>query len=157
MIETLVVVAITGIIAVGASIATIQVLNQSTRNTDYTTASRNTLNAINWISRDAQMAQDVEPNGASGFPLTLRWVEWDNSTHQIIYTLEGSKIRRSYSINGGEPSEIMVAEYINADTQMTNCASDNGVLTFTITASVGEGHQTSNVTKVREISPRPSL
>jgi prepilin-type N-terminal cleavage/methylation domain-containing protein len=157
LIEMLTVVAITGLIAIGASIATAQVLHQSTRNSDYTTASRHTLNAINWISCDAQMAQTVQPDGASGFPLTLSWVDWDNTLHQVIYTLEDSKIRRGYSIGGGEPRDILIAEYIDPDAQMTNCEFDGGVLTLQVTATVGEGRQTSSVTKVREISPRPSL
>jgi prepilin-type N-terminal cleavage/methylation domain-containing protein len=157
LIEMIVVVAITGLIAAGASIAIVQVLNQSTRNTDYAAASRNTLNAINWISRDAQMAQIVEPNGASGFPLVLKWVEWDNSNHQVVYMLENDKIQRSYSVDGGEPSKILIAEFINPETQMTNCVSDNNVLTLKVTASVGEGSQQSNVTKVHEISSRPGL
>jgi len=157
LIEMLVVVSITGLIALGASMAIIQVLNQSARNTDYTAASRYTLNAINWISVDAQMAQTMQTDGASGFPLTLRWVGWDNKTYEVVYSLEDNKLRRSYSIDDGEPSEISVAEYINTDTQLTNCVSDNGVLTLRVTSSVGEGRQTCTVTKVRDISSRPSL
>jgi prepilin-type N-terminal cleavage/methylation domain-containing protein len=157
LIEMLVVVAITGLIALGASIASVQVINQSTSNTDYTAASRDTLNAINWVSLDTQMAQTIQTDGAAGFPLTLHWLDWDNKAYEVIYSLEDSKLKRSYSVNGSGPRVIYVAEYINTDTQMTNCASDNGVLTLKVTSSVGEGRQTCSVTKVREISSRPSL
>ena len=157
LIEMIAVVAITGIIALGASIATLQVLNQGSRNTDHTTASRHTLNAINWISYDAQMAQTMQTEGAAGFPLTLSWTGWDNKEYEVVYSLEDNELRRSYSVNASTPREISIAEYINTDTQMTNCSSDNGVLTLKITSSVGEGRQTCNVTKIREISSRPSM
>lgn len=157
LIEVLTVVVITGLIGVGAVTAIHQVLTQTTRNTDYTAASRQTLNAVHWISRDAQMAQTVVPDGASGFPLLLSWVEWDNTLHQVTYTLEDDKLRRSYAIDGGEPDEILVAQHINSDLAMTNCDFSGGVLTLKVTVSVGEGSQITSVTKVREISPRPAL
>lgn len=157
LIEIVVAIAITGFIGAGVATATVQVLTQSTRNTDYTAASRHTLNSIHWISRDAQMAQTVEPNGASGFPLTLGWVEWDNTAHQVTYTLEDGTLQRSYSVNGGEPSDTVVAQYINPGTEMTNCQFASGVLTLKVTATVGNGSDTASVTKVREITPRPGL
>jgi hypothetical protein len=151
----IVAIAITGFIGIGAAAATAQVFSQTTRNTDYTAASRQALNAIHWISRDAQMAQDIEPNGASGFPLTLAWTEWDSSDHQVTYSLSDDRLERSYSTDGGAPVETLVAEYINTTTEMTSCSFTSGVMTLKITASVGEGVNTINVTKVREISPRP--
>ena len=157
LIEMLVTLAITGFIAIGVSVANAQVLDQTSENNDYTTASRNTLNALHWISKDAQMAQNLDPNGSSGFPLVLSWVEWDNSAHTVNYSLANGELMRSYYIDGGEPHETLIAEYINNDAAMTNCASDNGVLTLTITASVGEGLHTISVTKVREIASRPNL
>lgn len=157
LVEMVVTLAITGFIALGAAIANAQVLDQTSRNNDYTTASRHTLNAIHWISRDAQMAQTMEANGSSGFPLVLSWVEWDNTAHTANYSLENGELRRSYYIDSGEPSETLIAEYINHDAAMTNCVSDNGVLMLTVTASVGEGSNKTSVTKVREISSRPNL
>ena len=157
LIELAVVIAITGLIGVGITTATFQVISQSAQNTDYTAASRHTLNAVYWISRDAQMSQTVEPNGASGFPLTLSWVEWDNSTHQVTYTLEDGKLQRSYSADGGEPEETAVAQHINPGTEMTNCEFAGGVLTLKVTATVGEGSTATSVTKVRQIAPRPGL
>jgi prepilin-type N-terminal cleavage/methylation domain-containing protein len=157
LVEIIVALAITGLIGVGAATATVQTLTQSTRNTDYTTASRQVLNTIHWLSRDAQMAQTIEPDGASGFPLTLTWVEWDNSTHQIIYTLEDSTIKRSYSVDGGAPTEMVVAQNINTETSMTNCEFADWVLTVKVTATLGQGANAVSVTKVREIVPRPGL
>jgi len=157
LIEVIVVLAITGLIGAGASMATVQVVNQGGRNSDYTIASRHTLNAIQWISRDTQMAQTIEPDGSSGFPLTLSWVEWDNSAHQIVYSIEEDKLRRSYSIDGGEPSETVVAQCIDLLSENTRCEVQGEMLNLKVTAIVGEGSSAVSVTKVREITPRPGL
>ncbi len=51
----------------------------------------------------------------------------------------------------------MIAEYINPDVNSTFCSSDNGVLTVTITSSVGEGTRVVDVKRVRETALRPKL
>ena len=157
LIEVIVALAITGLIGVGTATATVQVLNQSTRNSDYTTASRHTMNAIYWISRDAQMSQTIAPGGASGFPLTLSWIEWDNSAHQVIYSIQDEKLRRSYSVDGGVPSETVVAQYTNSVSENTTCEFTGGILTIRVTTTVGEGSHALSVTKVRKITPRSGL
>jgi len=157
--EMLASLAIAGLIGLGATIASAQVMNQTTRNNDYTTASRHTLNAIQWFSRDVQMAQTMD--GVDGFPatsnLTLTWTEWDNTENEVVYSVENGQLKRSFSADGGAPSATLVAEYINSDAAMTNCVWDNGVLTLTITGSVGAGSTIVDVTKVREITSRPKL
>jgi prepilin-type N-terminal cleavage/methylation domain-containing protein len=157
LIEVITALAITGLIGIGASTATVQVLNQGTRNSDYTTASRHAMNTIYWVSRDAQMSQTIEPEGASGFPLTLSWTAWDNSQHQVTYSIEGDKLSRSYSIDGGVPSQTLVAQYINSAAENTTCDFAGGVLTLKVTATVGDGAHAISVTKERQITPRPGL
>jgi len=157
IVEIIAVLAITGLIGVGAAIATVQVADQGTRNRDHTTASRHAMNSIYWISRDTQMAQVVELNGVSGFPINMSWVEWDNSTHQVVYSIDGDKLRRSYSRNGSEPSETVIAQYIDQFSENTSCEVTGGVITLKVTATVGDGSRTVSVTKVREICPRPGL
>ena len=157
--EMLASLAIAGLIGLGATVASAQVMNQTARNNDFTTASRHTLNAIQWISRDTQMAQTIV--GWDGFPatdnLTLTWATWDNTENEVIYSVENGQLKRSYSVDGGAPSVTLVAEYINPAAAMTNCALDNGVLTLKITGSVGAGSTIVDVTKVREIVSRPKL
>jgi len=145
LIELIVAVAITSLLAAGATMAIYQVFSQSTRSTDYMSASKHAL------------AQTVNPDVTSGFPLVLSWVEWDNSSHQVTYTLTAGKLSRQYSIDGGAPSESLVAQFINSDNAMTTCGLSGGVVTLKITATVGEGSGATNVTKVREITPRPGL
>ena len=147
-----------GLIGLVATMANAQVLIQTSKNSDYTTASRQTLNAVHWISCDAQMAQDIEPDaGVSGFPLTLQWLAWDHSDNEVIYSLQNGKVIRSYSTDNGTPVVYMVAEYISENTSQTYCSFSDGILTLMMTGSVGEGANTTNVTKVRHIASRPNL
>jgi len=158
LIEVIAAMAITGLIGFGASIATAQVLTQTTNNNDYTLASRDALNALYWISHDASMAQTI--NGTAGFPqtedLSLSWKGWDNTEYSANYTLENGVLTRIYSI-GGQVSSTVIASYINSDASLTFCDFDDGILTVTVTSSVGEGDKVVSVTKVRVISPRPGL
>ncbi len=157
LIEVLATVIITGLIGFGAAAATVQVLTQGTRNSDYTAASRHAMNAIHWISRDAQMAQTVEPNGATGFPLTLGWIDWDNSEYEVTYSIDDDKLTRSYSVNSTVTEESVVAQYINSVSGNTTCEFSDRVLTLTVTATAGDNDLASSVTKKREIIPRPKL
>lgn len=157
LIEALVALAITGLIGSGAAIASSQVMAQGGHNRDYTTASWQAMNAVYWISRDAQMAQTITPGGAYGFPLTLNWREWDNSEYEVTYTIEGNTLKRSYVVDGGEPSETVIARYVNATSSNTSSQFSGGVLTLKINTTVGEGSNSESVTKLREITPRPGL
>ena len=157
LIEVITALAITGIIGLGAAMATGRILTQATRDSDYSTAIQHTMNAIYWISRDAQMSQTLEPNGASSFPLILSWTEWNNSEHQVTYSIEGDMLRRSYSVDGGVPSETVVAQYIDSISENTNCELTSGVLILKITTTIGEDVNAISVTRVREVAPRPGL
>jgi prepilin-type N-terminal cleavage/methylation domain-containing protein len=158
LIEVIVSVAILGFISLGANISIIQLLNQSSRNSHITSASRNAMNGIYWISRDAQMAQVVA--GTSGFPatsdLSLAWEDWNSVSYNATYSITEGKLFRKYTVDGNSVNTL-IAEYINADPNSTNCTSDGGTLTVTITSSVGEKAKIVNVTQVRKIAARPQL
>jgi len=158
LIELMAAMVITGLIGLGATISTFQVLTQTSKNSDYVTANRNAMNALHWISRDAMMAQTM--NGVDDFPqngtLSLSWVEWDNTTHTANYSLENGSLFRIYS-DDSQVTRTLVAEYINPDVNSTFCSSDNGVLTVTITSSVGEGSRVVDAKRVRETVLRPEL
>jgi prepilin-type N-terminal cleavage/methylation domain-containing protein len=158
LIELMVSLAITGFIGLGTTMSIVQVLNETSRNSDYTAASRNAMNAAYWIGRDAQMAQVI--SGAADFPntanLTLSWQDWNNSSYNVTYSLENDRLFRTYTIDG-QSTLSLVAEYINADPELTNCTADEGTMILTVTSSVGQGSKVINVTRVREITPRPQL
>jgi prepilin-type N-terminal cleavage/methylation domain-containing protein len=158
LIELMAAIVITGLIGLGATVSIFQVLTQTSKNSDYTIANRNAMNAIHWISRDAMMAQTMD--GVDDFPLngnlSLSWVEWDSTAHTANYSLENGKLFRIYS-DGSQVNETLIAENIKPDANSTYCSSDNWVLTVTITSSVGEGTRVVDAKKVREIALRPKL
>jgi prepilin-type N-terminal cleavage/methylation domain-containing protein len=156
LIEVILALAIISFIGAGVSTATIQILKQGVRNGYYITASQNTMNAIHWISRDAEMSQTVETDGASGFPLTLSWIDWGSADYEVVYSIEGDKLKRSYSVNGSAPSQAVVAEYVNSIPENTNCEFDIRFLTLQVTSTVGEGAHAVSVTNISKIFIRSS-
>jgi prepilin-type N-terminal cleavage/methylation domain-containing protein len=158
LIEILAVLAISSIISLGALMANGQLATQTVRNRDYTTANRHVLNAIQWVSRDAQMAQDID--GAPGFPatdnLTISWTSWEGYYTQVIYSMEnGHQLKRSYTVAANATQEYVVAEYINPDS--SDSTWDNQELVLTLTSTVNEGTREISVTKQKTITPRPKL
>jgi len=154
LIELVVAIAITALIIGGITMAIFQVFDVNSRSTTRMTAVKQVENAVHWLSRDAKMAQDVQPGENSGFPLNLTWVEWDNTVNQVTYALENGGLKRSHSVDGGEPTETVVARHIDSDPAMTNCEFDGGVLTFELTANLG-GFRPASETRVCEVIPRP--
>jgi len=119
--ELLVVIAIVGVIVVTVNTAISQTIQLSTRGPEYMTAIKQVENAFYWIGRDIKQAQTIEPGGVEGFPLRLVWVEWDGLTHEVIYTVEDSELKRSSSVNGTASGEIVVARHIDAGKEKTSC------------------------------------
>jgi prepilin-type N-terminal cleavage/methylation domain-containing protein len=158
LIEVVISMAITGFIGLGAAMSSAQIMNETSRNNDFTTASRNAMNAVFWMGRDVQMAQTI--SGVTGFPgtsdLSLSWVDWDNGTHTAVYSIENGRLLRAYTF-GSETTETQIAEYINPSADMTSCITENGTLTLTITSSVGEGSRVIDVTRIRAMTSRPLL
>ena len=157
VIEAVVSLLIVSIISLGATMANAQLMSQTSRNDSFLTAERQALNALHWISKDIQMAQSIQPSGLSGFPLTLEWIEWDNTASQVIYTLLNNNLKRSISVDAGTARDSLVASFINSDNDMTYCSSNNGTLTVKVTSSITRGGKTIDVSKVDKITSRPNL
>jgi prepilin-type N-terminal cleavage/methylation domain-containing protein len=160
LIELIATLAICGIIGMGATMASSQVMNQTVKNNDYTTANRQVLNAMKWICRDAQMAQTI--TGYTGFPatsdLTLSWVTWGNLSIQAVYSVTADgQLYRTYTVEGSQPVVTLIAQYVKIDPSSSNCTWDNEELVLTLTGSVGEGARIVNVTRLNTTVSRPNL
>ena len=154
--EMLVALTIASIIGGGVVMSISQVLNTSVQNSDHTVATKQVRNVIYWVRRDAKMAQTVQVDaGVSGLPLVLSWDDWDSTQHEVTYTLVGDKLMRSHAINSGTPTSLLVAENINTDPALTNCAYDGTMLSFEVTVTVGVGSRVINETQEFEVDPRP--
>lgn len=160
LVEMLVVVVLIGLISTGITAAIIQVLTINTRASNHMIAVRQVQQAGKEVSKDTLQTQSINATPGQGFPLTLAWVEWGtNQTNSVVYELvgisgEGKELQRSQTINGGEPTVIRVAQYIDPD--QTSCSWNNvtRVFTFTVTATVGSGQYEAVETRVYEIEPR---
>jgi len=162
LIELLVVIAIMSLITLGATMTTFQVINVTRQSNDHVAAVRQVQNAGYWISRDAQMAENVvvddDPETAEF--LTLTWTEWgydeDSYYHEVTYSFQDlpaviGKLERQYVIyndEGGEEGNKtnLIAEYIDYNPGNTYATYDPPdeppVLTVQITSSLGEASET---------------
>jgi prepilin-type N-terminal cleavage/methylation domain-containing protein len=160
LIELMVSLAICSIISLGITVANSQLITQTVKNNDYTTANRHVLNAIHWISRDAEMAQEIEnwENFPQSDNLTLSWITWENLSVQVVYSVDAEgQLKRIYTIEGSPPKENLIAQYVKIDPASSSCTWDNEELTLTITGSVGEGTRVVNVTRLNTTASRPNL
>ena len=162
LVEILVALAITGLIVGGIAVAIIQVFSVNASASNRMTAVRQVQSAGYYISRDAEMAQDVNTDDNPGTIdvielVSLRWTDWNGVQYQSDYTInvDDRELKRSYTA-GGQTTENIIARYIDPDTGNTNCQMDEDRLVLTITASI-EGFKPASETRVYEVIPRPSV
>jgi prepilin-type N-terminal cleavage/methylation domain-containing protein len=155
LIEVLVAVAVTSLIGLGAGVTTSQIFNVNGMTGSRMIAVKQVENAVSWISRDSQMAQVVQVGGGAGFPITLNWTEWDNTTHQVIYSIQNNQLKRSESINSNPAAVIVAADHISSDAALTNCQYASGIITYKLTVTVG-GFRPASETRTFRIVPRPN-
>jgi prepilin-type N-terminal cleavage/methylation domain-containing protein len=155
MMELLLVIVLTGIITAAITTTFFQVFNMSRRTANHMIAVTQVQQAGKLVSEDMLEAQagmiDANLSGPGEF-LKLGWVSQNTSTvHNITYTMENGELWRSESIDEGDPMMIRVAEYINP--YETSCVWSGGVLTFTVTATVGEESEQ----RIYQVKPRSEL
>jgi len=141
-VETLVAVAIVGLLAVGMAAIISQTFQQSQRTNERVQAIEQVENVAAWINRDALMAQSLTAGASAGFPLTLNWQGLNGNINQVTYSLSGTSIQRSISVNGGAPSISAIARNLDVDAAKTSCSYDpSGVLTFQVTSKIGMANE----------------
>ena len=167
MVELLIAMLLTGIVATAITGTILYVLNVNFSTANRMTAVRQVRNVGFWISPDVQMARNVEPGASSGFPLTLTWTDWaTNYTHEVIYTLENmpssefKRLQREHKIyidsELDSTTTTILAEYIDPaqtslDPDQPCIFPDCGAFKFTVTATVGGQSET----RVYEVETRP--
>ena len=174
ILELVIVILLTGLITTAITTTFFQVFNMNTRTANHMTAVSQVQQAGKIVSEDMLEAQplsgmiDDNPSGSGEF-LILGWIALNSTaTHKVIYTLEDMPsgdfqiLWRDYYVKEESESEFeldsttKVAEYINpAETNCEcscgGCNCDGLVLTFKVTATVGEESET----RVYEVKPRP--
>jgi prepilin-type N-terminal cleavage/methylation domain-containing protein len=156
LVEMLVSLTIIGILVPVLNLLIIHIQDINSSESNHMLAVKQVEKAIFWISMDTQMAQIIQDDevGGSGFPLSLYWVGWDNSTTNITYTVQNNELLRSCLKNDGNPAVVTVAaQYVNEAPTATNCTYNGEALTFLITISTG-GYKAANESREVIIVPK---
>jgi large repetitive protein len=151
LVEILVALAVNAIIAGVITMSIFQLFNVNLTSNAHMTAIKEVENANYWISNDARMAQIVNTNSASGFPITLSWVDWNGNTASATYDVVNNQLIRSYSENGGQSTNTLVAAHI--DFGQTSCTVTADTLSFKITSTQGD-YRSESETRAFNIIPR---
>ena len=155
LIEMLLALVITGCISVGITAGITQMVSTGSMNSNSILAAKSIQNTVYWFRVDSKMAQMIDlDSGDSGLPVTLGWVEWDSSEHSVSYAVDGNRLTRSYSVDGSDPSTMLVTAFVDSDSDMTNCQFTGGVLTYKVSVTVGEGRSAVTMTDTINIDPR---
>ena len=125
LIELLIAITIMVLVSGAAGAVIFQILRNIERNNDHITAVRQVQNAGYWISRDAQMAQNVTTDNLTPPDfLILNWTEWDDAGdpiyHSATYSFEEltdgiGKLKRGHWSSVGANEQTLIAEYIYYD------------------------------------------
>ena len=153
MVELTLAILLTGIISTGITASIFQMIQANDSITNRKTAITDVESAIFWISSDAQVAQTFDTDPTPDF-LKMSWVEWDNTVHEVTYTIIGSEMQRQYSVDGGASQDFTIAYFIDPDE--TSWDFTDNFLNFTITSTVGD-FRPATESRVGKILPRAML
>ena len=154
LIDLVVALAISGSLVTVIVMSIFQISRASTSSVDHMVTITHAQNAGHWFSVDAAQADTISLGASNGFPLVLSRTQYDGTGHEVTYDIVGSQLRRSYSIDGGAPTETQIAG--NVDASGTSCQLDDGVLVLTVATESGQGSQQKTEVRVYKASPRPS-
>jgi type II secretory pathway pseudopilin PulG len=166
ILELVIVILLTGIITAAVTTTFFQVFAMNTRTANHMIAVSQVQQAGKLVSEDMLEAQPdmIDDSPEDGEFLILGWVAQNLTEHKVIYTLEDMPtgefkvLWREYKVDSVIISNTKVAEYINSaetscECSCDDCNCDGLVLTFTVTATVGDESET----RVYQVKPRPEM
>ncbi len=149
MVELVMAMGVSAIIVSGSTATIYQVFMNNAQNTAHMTAVKQVENALHFMVRDIQMSQNIQTDNLTGDEiLKLRWIDWDNTTYQVIYSLTNGELFRNYSLGG----QTTVSRYI-ATLDVSPKPYGNGKVTVSISVTIG-GARPASETREVEILPR---
>ncbi len=165
--ELMVSILIMSVIALGAMMTIFQVIRVTAQSDSHMTTLQQVQNAGFWISRDAQMADNVSTENLSGTNfLVLSWTEVDDSDnttdHSATYFFEElsggiGTLKRNHSSSAGLNNETLVAQYICYDpddpVNTSNVSYTSPSLTVKLVAIFADASETREY----QVSCRPKL
>jgi len=187
LVELLIVMAISGIVAAGLAMAIFQLWHGHARSSGEMNVVRQVQQVGHYITRDTQMAAEVstvdDPSTTDYREIvTLTWYQyfWDEGTtdrrgegYRVIYKLNtnGSGIGMIYrdyyeapDVEGDTPDDAFVfqsstyiADNIDIDEDNTDCIWTGDKLIIIVTASVEGIAGEQKETRIYEANPRPNI
>jgi type II secretory pathway component PulJ len=158
VIEMIIGIALTGILGGGIITAIYQINRINDASKARVIAVQQVENALYYINRDFQMAQNVQINGED-YWIRLTWKEWEqNNTNEADYVLEDGVLTRSYYVNSQLESAKPVASNISASGAIppdTEALPPEKTWTIDITATTQSGHREVVEIRQAKIVPRP--
>jgi prepilin-type N-terminal cleavage/methylation domain-containing protein len=149
LVELLTAMVIAAVLGIGVSSITYQIFNVNSLTSSRMVAVKQVEYAVDSIRRDVAMNQ-VLPSESS-MPLVLNWIEWNATTHRVVYSISNGKLTRQQYINSGLPTSKVVAMYI--DPAKTSWKYDSGGYAFTVTCTV-PGFKPASETRTFQIISR---
>ena len=154
-------------IALGAMMTIFQVIRVTAQSDSHMTTLQQVQNAGFWISRDAQMADNVttENLGGTNF-LVLSWTEVDDNDntidHSATYFFEELSggigiLKRNYSSSAGPNNETLVAQYICYDPEDPVNTSNVSYTIPSLTLKLVAIFDDASETREYQVSCRPKL
>ena len=166
-IEVIVALLIISVIALGAGMTIFQVTKVTEQADAHMTATRQVQNAGYWISRDAQMADDVTTDNLSGTDfLVLGWTEVDDSDdttdHTVTYFFEDlsggiGALKRNHSSSDGLNKNTLIAQYIYYDPSDPESSSNVSYVSPVLTVKLAALFEDRIETREYQVSLRPVL
>jgi prepilin-type N-terminal cleavage/methylation domain-containing protein len=137
LVETLIAVAISGLILSGLVSGFYQMTMGTSTSNARMLAINYTQNAGEWLSRDARNAEDVTLSG--NYP-TFTWHDYgytdDAHKSTVVYYLDGNNLRRSYQYGIALPGDAtLICQY----TVIDSASFSDSVLSVFVTSTVGSG------------------
>lgn len=137
LVELLVVIAISSPIVYALSASIFQVFSVNAADTAHMTAVHEVESAVHSIIPDAEMAQTVSGNLTDTNGIFLNWTNsWTNTVENVTYKIQNGRLVRSYSYNGGLPTNTTLMQNIDNSPSLTSSNSTNSTISFKITATV---------------------
>ena len=166
-IELIVTLSIMALISLAATMTTFQVAEGTARSNNRMVAIHQVQNAGYWISRDAQMTDNVTTDNLSPPDfLLLSWTEYDASgnatSHSVRYFFEGlsggvGRLERNYRSSAGANYNTLIAKYIYYDPADPASTSDVGYQKPVLTVQLAALFKGAREAREYRTSGRPNL
>ncbi|MDD5189494.1 MAG: hypothetical protein PHE50_00445 [Dehalococcoidales bacterium] len=166
-VELLIGLVVAAMIGLGTTMLTQQTLTVNDRTHTNIATTTQVENAGYWISRDAQMSEDILTAGLDSQTfIEFGWTEWllgqDSIYHSVIYSFANTEdgvgdLMRTHWSSAGENQTTLVAKYIYFDPEDTDGSSladfANGYLNIRLVSILGHDTAIRNT----KVSPRPGF